>query len=337
MVFGYFTVKKEFVKLLPLLERTRGENIFNVFLKFVKECNLPLSKLVAITTDGAPSITVTRVVNYIRSSSTCHRLFRNLLNVSDTEHGDIIFHADIRWLKLNEISWLLDLALLTDITSKLNELNLELKGKDRNVSSISVVNAFQKKLKLWIPLFGNRLSQFSTLEPVTMFISNPFATADVSERKTNFLSYEYQLCHAIITRTSSIKDLGVFLDSKLHFHTHVNYIFSERIKLLGLIRSITYRVSSLESLFVLYFTLGSKLEYASVVRNSITSTDANKLEHIQQKFASVCFYRFFPHISYNYTDALEKLSLHSLHKWRHHLDALFLVLVFRGLKSCASL
>lgn len=40
----------------------------------------------------------TRVVNYIRSSSIRHRLFRNLLNVSDTEHGDIIFHADIGWL-----------------------------------------------------------------------------------------------------------------------------------------------------------------------------------------------------------------------------------------------
>ncbi|PNF31602.1 hypothetical protein B7P43_G18079, partial [Cryptotermes secundus] len=206
MVFGDFTVKEDFVKLLPLLEPTWGEDIFNVFLKFVKECNLPLSKLVAITTDGAPSITgilcakmlkfdhvmnvVTRVVNYIRSSSTRHRLFRNLLNVSDTEHGDIIFHADIRWLsKLDEISWLLDLAFLTDITSKLNELNLELQGKDRNISSmISVVNAFQKKLKLWIAhLNRNSLSHFphmksfSTLEPVTMFISNPFATVDVSE------------------------------------------------------------------------------------------------------------------------------------------------------------
>jgi hypothetical protein len=58
-------------------------------------------------------------------------------------------------------------------------------------------------------------------------------------RKTNFLSDEYQLCHATITRTSSIEDLGVFFDSKSHFHSHVDYVFYECIKILGLIRSIT--------------------------------------------------------------------------------------------------
>jgi hypothetical protein len=36
----------------------------------------------------------------------------------------------------------------------------------------------------------------------------------------------------------------------------------------------------------------SKLEYASEVQNLLTSTNANKLECIQQKFVSVCFYRF---------------------------------------------
>jgi hypothetical protein len=111
-------------------------------------------------------------------------------------------------------------------------------------------------------------------------------------RKTNVLSYEYQLCHTAIARTSSIKDLGVFIDSKLYFHNHVDSIFSECIKLLGLIRSITFRFASLDCLYALYFTLvRSKLEHSSVVWNSITSTDAKKLERIQQKFESVCFYR----------------------------------------------
>jgi hypothetical protein len=85
-------------------------------------------------------------------------------------------------------------------------------------------------------------------------------------RKINVLSYVYQLRHAAITCTSSIKDLGVFFDSKLHFHNHVDFIFSECIKLLGLIRSITLRFSSPDCLYVLYVTLVRyKLEYASVV------------------------------------------------------------------------
>ncbi|PNF33551.1 hypothetical protein B7P43_G17321 [Cryptotermes secundus] len=92
MVFGDFTVKEEFVKQLPLHERTRGEEILTVFLIFI-------SKLDVITTDGGPSSTG-------RSS----------------QH-------------------------LEDFLIK----------------------------------SGNRISQFSTFEPVTMFISNPFATVDVSE------------------------------------------------------------------------------------------------------------------------------------------------------------
>jgi hypothetical protein len=145
-------------------------------------------------------------------------------------------------------------------------------------------------------------------------------------RKTNVLSYEYQLCHAAITSTSSINDLGVSFDSKLHFHNHVYLIFSECIKLLGLICSLTFRFSSLDCFCMLYFTLvRSKLEYASVVWNSITSTDANKLECVQQKFASVCFYCFVPNVSNYYTFTLDKLRLYSLRKWIHHLDAILLV------------
>jgi hypothetical protein len=68
------------------------------------------------------------------------------------------------------------------------------------------------------------------------------------------MSYEYQLCHATITRTSSIKDLGVSFDSKLHFRGHVDYVFSECIKLLGRIHATIHIFSSLECLYVLYFS-----------------------------------------------------------------------------------
>jgi hypothetical protein len=71
-------------------------------------------------------------------------------------------------------------------------------------------------------------------------------------RKTNVLIYDYKLCQSSITRTDSIKDLGVFIDAKLHYHDHVNYIFSHYVKLLGLVRNITFNFSSIECMLRLY-------------------------------------------------------------------------------------
>jgi hypothetical protein len=148
-------------------------------------------------------------------------------------------------------------------------------------------------------------------------------------RKTNILIYDYNLCQSSINRTDSIEDLGIFIDAKLHFHDHINYIFSHCIKLLDLVSNITLNFSSLECMLTLYIALvRSKLEYASVVWNSITSTDAKKLERIQKRFATLCFYRFFPGAHYCYSLALEELKLQTLHMKRHRLDALFLTQIY---------
>jgi hypothetical protein len=71
-------------------------------------------------------------------------------------------------------------------------------------------------------------------------------------RKTNTLIFHSKLCHSSITHTDSIKDLDVFIDSKLHFHNHVDYIFSQCIKLLGLVQTITLPLFSLGSLYICY-------------------------------------------------------------------------------------
>jgi hypothetical protein len=145
-------------------------------------------------------------------------------------------------------------------------------------------------------------------------------------RKTNILIYDYTLCQYSINRTDTVKDLGVFTDAKLHFHDHVIYIFSHCIKLLGLVHSITFNFSSLECMLRLYITLvRSKLEYAPIIWNSITSSDASKLERIQQRFATLYFNRFFLKVHYYYSLALEDLKLHILRMRRYRFDALFLL------------
>jgi hypothetical protein len=85
-------------------------------------------------------------------------------------------------------------------------------------------------------------------------------------------------------------------------------------------------------MLTLYITLvTSKLEYASVVWNSITSTDANKLERIQQRFEALSFNRFFPGAHYCYSLVLEELNLQTLRTRRHRFDAHFLTQMYFGL------
>jgi hypothetical protein len=84
-----------------------------------------------------------------------------------------------------------------------------------------------------------------------------------------------------------------------HFHRHVDYLRSQALKLLGLIRFITYTFSSLDSLKVLCTTLiRSKLAYGSVVWNNLTLADSNKLERIQKMFANFCYKQFIQYNSF---------------------------------------
>jgi hypothetical protein len=80
----------------------------------------------------------------------------------------------------------------------------------------------------------------------------------------------------------------------------------------------------------------TKLEYTSVVWNSIMSTDANKLERIQQRFAALCFNRFFPQVHFSYSLALEELKLHILRMTKYRFDVLFLIQVYLCSKFCLS-
>ena len=108
-------------------------------------------------------------------------------------------------------------------------------------------------------------------------------------RKTNWIKFEYKLNGIPIPRTACINDLGVLLDSKLYFHSHVDYLFSTSIKMLGLIRVITYNFNNIHCLITLYKSIiRSKLEYCSCVWNSITSTDSYKIERLQNKFLKLC-------------------------------------------------
>jgi hypothetical protein len=87
--------------------------------------------------------------------------------------------------------------------------------------------------------------------------------------KTNGIDFNYFVSDALIVRTDYVKDLGIMLDTKLHFHRHVDYLHSQALKLL--ISFIVYNFSSLKCLKVVYITLILlKLEHASATWSNLT-------------------------------------------------------------------
>jgi hypothetical protein len=121
--------------------------------------------------------------------------------------------------------------------------------------------------------------------------------------------------------------------------THMLIIFFQALKLLGLICNITFSFWTLDSLLTLYFSLvRPKLENASLVWNSVTSTDAKKLERIQRKFVAPCYNRLLSADSkgYSYANVLHVLNLRTLHDRRYQLDAVFVINGLWGSKSFAS-
>ncbi|XP_028969086.1 general transcription factor II-I repeat domain-containing protein 2B-like [Galendromus occidentalis] len=129
---------------------------------------------------------VTGTVNSIRSRALTHRAFRAFLQDVEAEFGDVLYHAEVRWLSrgrmldrfftlrseilsfarengsfANEIAnpefWQ-DIAFLTDIMSHMNELNLNLQGKNKFAPDLYFeVKCFVGKLKLFMfhPTTGN--------------------------------------------------------------------------------------------------------------------------------------------------------------------------------------
>ncbi|MBN3283064.1 GT2D2 protein, partial [Polyodon spathula] len=137
-VFEDCSVKENILAVVPLAGKTRGEDIYLVVKHSLQEIDAPLQKLVSITTDGAPAMLGSASLLCAKTTLT-FLIFLTFLEERN-EH----------YQELSDQLWLTDLAFLTDLTSKLNTVNLELQGKDTTLTQlIGSVNAFRRKLRLW--------------------------------------------------------------------------------------------------------------------------------------------------------------------------------------------
>lgn len=162
---------------------------------------------------------------------------------------------------------------------------------------------------------------------------NPRKTQVMSlSRRRNTLSYDYTMDIEPISRTKLVRDLGVFVDEHLSFNSHINSIVSQSIRALGIMARLTKPFSNHHCLLRLYSThVRSKLEFASVVWNNISSSASESIERVQRRVVRIIYDRYFGRKFYfEYNLILTRLGLCTLCNRRSIRDVKFLHKLVHG-------
>ncbi|XP_050058667.1 zinc finger BED domain-containing protein 5-like [Aphis gossypii] len=138
---------------------------------------------------------VVKIINFIKSRPLQNRLFKILCEDMGSVHTSLLLHTEVRWLFRGKIltrifelrdevrafflehnfelkdrfldqMWLLKVAYLSDIFTKINELNFTLQGRHVNVfTAHEKIHAFKKKLDFWkICMSSNKFDCFPTIK-----------------------------------------------------------------------------------------------------------------------------------------------------------------------------
>lgn len=104
-------------------------------------------------------------------------------------------------------------------------------------------------------------------------------------RRRSTVIYDYKLDGVTLSRVAQVKDLGVYLDSKLTFSHHYNRLIARCNIVLGLVKRFSREFDDLRVTKTLYCSLvRSVLEYAAPVWCPYQKIHMSRLESIQKKF-----------------------------------------------------
>lgn len=139
-------------------------------------------------------------------------------------------------------------------------------------------------------------------------------------RKRNIITHTYSLFQESLSRETLVRDLGVYIDSKLLFDSHIKIISitDKAYRMLGFVLRMSREFKRTSTLILLYNALvRSILEYASTVWSPQYNVYKNMIERIQSKFIK--------HLSWRkYKNTEDVVDLPQLEKRRTERDQVFL-------------
>lgn len=181
----------------------------------------------------------------------------------------------------------------------------------------------------------NRLSDYCTKN--RLFLAYNKCKHITFTKKHDIFQSCYNLNNYELEKVTTIRDLGVILDTKLTLDLHVDLILKKAYQMLGFIMRISKPFKQKSSLIYLYNCLvRSNLEYASIAWNPFYNIYINKLEMVQKKFVRYASYKLhLPRRSYIH--ALPDFGMLSLQDRRSIADIIMLRNICTGDIICPQL
>ena len=138
--------------------------------------------------------------------------------------------------------------------------------------------------------------------------------------------FEYTMDDVNLSTVNEVKDLGIFLHTKLSWNKH-RYTTANARKLTGLIKRTVGHLAPVSVLQHCY----AQLEYAAPVWNSLSKSQIQTLERVQRSYIKFMFGYESP---LTYPDRLDRLNMHSL---SYRQDISDLCQVYKFIKDAFSL
>ncbi|XP_055536990.1 uncharacterized protein LOC129725335 [Wyeomyia smithii] len=131
-----------------------------------------------------------------------------------------------------------------------------------------------------------QLNIFARWCKLNCMVLNPTKCSIITfTRKHRPLHFDYKLDGSSIQRVDHVKDLGVFLDTKLTFKQHISFIVAKAARQLGLICRMTRDFRNIQCITTLYCSLvRSSLEFCSTVWIPHYNNAIHRIESIQRRF-----------------------------------------------------
>lgn len=228
---------------------------------------------------------------------------------------------------------ILFIVFINDITSEIIDSKFCLFADDlkiyRTVNSLSDVEHIQRdldRINVWCELNG-------------MILNTKKSFHVKFSRKLKSFASSYKLNSDKLEQVKEVRDLGVIMDSKLTFKSHIDAIVIKAGRMLGFLKRNTKGFMSNRSKIILYNCLvRSQLEFATVVWNPQYITYSQRIESVQRSFTRYLAFHSpgFSHRA-TYNLRLKHFEIMSLGNRRVLFSVLFLKKIICGIVDCSHL